>query len=72
MQARPERPASDIHLRNARVIDGTGEEPFRGDVIVRDNPIAAVCAASMRGSGAHHDRPKLAEAGRSCRLQRAS
>jgi len=52
MQARPERPASDIHFRNARVIDGTGEKPFRGDVIVRDNPIAPyvprACAGAVR------------------------
>jgi imidazolonepropionase-like amidohydrolase len=32
-----------ILIKNARIFDGTGAEPFPGDVLVKDNRIAAVC-----------------------------
>jgi len=35
----------DLHLRGASIVDGTGAEPFRGDVLIEGDRIAAVIAA---------------------------
>ena len=40
----------DIVIRGATIVDGTGGEPFQGDVAVKDGKIAAV--GTVAGSGA--------------------
>jgi N-acyl-D-amino-acid deacylase len=41
---------ADLHIRGARIVDGTGRESFRGDVAVTDGRIEAVGAVAGRGA----------------------
>jgi N-acyl-D-amino-acid deacylase len=49
--AKAQNPPFDLVFRNARIVDGTGNRAYRGDVAVRGDTIAAV-APMIEGGGA--------------------
>ncbi len=53
----------DFVIRDARIVDGTGAEPYRGDVGVRDGRVTAVKPVGEGRPGLPSDAAKTIEAG---------